>query len=167
MGRRGPRPTPTATLNKRGSWRGKARKREPKPKAKAPDKPDWLLPLGVAEWDRVAPELLAMELLTAIDWASFAAYCQSYAHWVAAERFMAQNGTVMVVRDDKGNVKFSGAVPQWSIAQKSLEKMRQFAREFGLSPASRVGLTGPEKKQDDGADELAKVLGMPQLKVTG
>lgn len=169
MGRRGPPPTPTEILNQRGSWRGKtkARKAEPKPETPAPNKPAWLLPLAAQEWDRVAPELQALKLLTAIDWASFAAYCQTYAHWVAAEQWMEVNGTVMTFKDRRGKVKYSAPVAQWGIAQKALEKMRQFAREFGLSPASRVGLPGPAAKEDDGAAELAAILGAPQLKVTG
>ena len=72
------------------------------------------------------------------DLAAFAAYCQNYARWVEAERFMAEHGDTYVSRDDKGNVKGMGAVPQFAIAQKCLLSMHKFATDFGLTPPSRA-----------------------------
>lgn len=137
---RGPRPTPTAILAARGSKRARARKDEPIPPGALPEPPDWLSPAAAAEWQRLVPELLSIRLMTAADWSTFAGYCQAFAHWQAAEEFMGRHGTVIVVRDDKGTVKFSQAVPQFAIAQKSQEKMLRFAAELGLTPAARARL---------------------------
>lgn len=141
MAKPGPKRTPTAVLSLHGSWRAKTRsKREPKPTTKAPPAPEWLLPAARAEWNRLMPQLEALGLLTGLDWAALAGYVQSFAHWRAAEQWMAQHGTVLTMRNDKGEVKFVQTVPQFGIAQKALEKMLRFGALFGLTPSDRGGM---------------------------
>jgi P27 family predicted phage terminase small subunit len=164
VGKRGPKPTPTAILKRRGTHRKDRTRGEPTPEGAAPPPPVWLLPEAKAEWARLEPELARMKLLTAVDWGQFAAYCQAFAHWKAAEEWMQQNGTVATFRDDKGNVKYMQAVPQMSIAHKSLELMKKFAAEFGLTPSARsrlnVGTVKDKDKGASGGNDLDKELGL-------
>jgi P27 family predicted phage terminase small subunit len=75
--------------------------------------------------------------LTVADRAALAGYCVAYAHWLEAEEFLETNGTTFVMRDDKGVVKGRFAVPEVGIAVKMLDKIRQFAAEFGFTPSAR------------------------------
>ena len=79
--------------------RGNAGKRpvesEPEPTApdKPPDPPAFLSEDAQNEWWQVAPELHALGLLTILDVAALAVYCQAYSHWVTAERMIASMAT--------------------------------------------------------------------------
>ena len=53
MGKRGPSATPTATLEKRGSWRGRVRKNEPQPGLGEPLRPSGMSEQACTEWDRL------------------------------------------------------------------------------------------------------------------
>jgi phage terminase small subunit len=54
------------------------------------------------------------------------------------------------MRDDKGSVKWIQECPQWRMAQKHLEKVRQFAAELGLSASARTRLhVQPVEKQNE------------------
>ena len=96
-------------------------------------------------------------LLTLVDRAALAGYCQCWARWVEAEKFLEENGTTITARDDKGVVKWVQAVPQVGIATKMLDRMHKFASEFGFTPASRtrIGLPGPKRESADDAIERA------------
>jgi P27 family predicted phage terminase small subunit len=139
---RGRRPTPSA-LKLVDVTHRRANEREPRPTPGAPDAPEWLSPAARAEWDRVAPELARMDLLTHVDMAALAAYCQCYAHYVEAERVIQEHGFTVSIRDDKGVLKAVIPVPEIGIAVKMLDKVRQFANEFGFSPSSRSRIEVP------------------------
>lgn len=97
--------------------------------------PDWLSDEAKAEWNRLAPKLTMLGLLTAQDEMSFAAYCQAYAKWKDAEIFMNNNGTI--VRTDSG---YWQQVPQVSISSQNLKIMMALSARFGLTPADRARL---------------------------
>lgn len=121
----GPKPTPTATLINRGSWRGNTRSGEPKPAipAKLP-KPN-LSGRALEVWKAVAPQLFAAGLLTHADVATFTRYCRLYAAW---ERAMAE-----VEEDsDRSAILSLGKLD---------EMLRRLEQNFGLSPSDRAGIT--------------------------
>jgi P27 family predicted phage terminase small subunit len=105
-----------------------------------PDCPEWLTEPAKLEWQRVLPELAKAGRLATLDRAALAAYCQCFAHWQVAEQFLAEHGSVVVLRNDKGEVKGAVPAPQHTIACKMLDKMRAFAIELGLTPAARKRL---------------------------
>ena len=143
----GPRSNPTPLKILRGNpGHQRINKQEPNPAPGCPKCPRWLLPEAKREWRRKAPELALMGVLTQIDGSALAAYCQVWAHWRECEEFITENGRVIVLRDDKGVVKWTQETPQARLALKYLEKIRQFASEFGLTPAARVGLPASPKK---------------------
>src|SRR5215467_8094606 len=87
---RGRKPKPThlkLLLNNPGNRR--LNKSEPKPAAAFPNPPDHLNTEARQEWARVSQELYVLGMLSNIDRASLAAYCQCYGRWIQAERAIA------------------------------------------------------------------------------
>jgi len=116
--------------------------------------PPWLLPDAQAEWERLAPSLTAMGILTEHDIEAFAGYCQAYARWREAEEFLSQHGTIF--KTPSGYVQ---QVPQVSIAMQNLKIMQSFCSEFGLTPASRARLyanTGDNESEEDPMEAVLK-----------
>ena len=57
----------------------KLNSKEPVPAKGMPTCPDWLMPEAKKGWERLAELMNQMGVLTEVDMAAFAAYCQSYA----------------------------------------------------------------------------------------
>ena len=111
----------------------------------APDCPEWLDEVGRTEWVRVVPLLTSMGLLGKIDRTALAAYCQSYARWVAAEKMISDEGLLRGLGDE-GYVQQNPAV---TIAHKYLDKVKSFCAEFGMTPSARARMSVPGKKDED------------------
>lgn len=136
----GPAPKPTALKRLEGNpGKRPLNDREPKPDAGEPTRPEWVLPEAKREWRRVVPQLVALGLLTRIDRAALASYCQWWARWVQAERCLDKLG--LTFETPNGYVQQR---PEVAIAQKASDRCRQFAQEFGLTPASRSRISVSE-----------------------
>ena len=133
----GRRPKPTAIRRLEGN-RGKRAWNHAEPTAPdaLPRCPEHLAPVAKAEWRRVARTLHGMGVLTTIDRAALAAYCQAYARWVEAEHRLRE--TPPLVKTPSGYVQQS---PWLAIANKQLELMGRYMIELGLTPASRSRVT--------------------------
>jgi P27 family predicted phage terminase small subunit len=140
---------------------------EPKPAPLAPKHPAWLHRDAKKEWKRVAPQLERLGLLTSLDMAALAGYCQAYARYKEAEEFLNKHGTTYTVweRDQDGAIKYDDSGepilrqmhswPQVQIAHKSLQQIRLFCVEFGFTPSSRGRISVPgAQDSDDGMDAL-------------
>ena len=142
---RGRKPKPTALKLADGNpGKRKINGAEPKPPRSLPDCPGHLAPEAKADWDRLAVTLNQIGLLTQVDRATMAAYCQCYARWVDAEEKMKE--TPLILRMPSGYIQQS---PWLTISNKSLELMVKYMAELGLTPASRSRLaiqmhTGPK-----------------------
>ncbi len=101
-------------------------------KTALPRCPDHLTAPAAREWRRVASALHGMGVLTTIDRAALAAYCQAYGRWVEAEERMRE--TPLLVRTPAGYVQQS---PLLGIINKQLELMGRYLIELGMTPASR------------------------------
>ena len=132
---------------------------EPKPAPIAPKCPDWLLDDAKEEWKEMSPVLERLGILTLVDKAAFAGYCQAYAKWKMAEEFIKKFGFTYKIpkKDKEGNVVsiFIAAFPEVAIARSSLEHVRQFCAEFGLTPSSRGRISLPSGNKD--VDPMEKV----------
>lgn len=118
---------------------------EPKPELARPSCPAWLAREAKREWRRIAKELETLGLLTRVDRAALAAYCQCYARWREAEELVAREG--LTETTDKGNVIQHPAV---GIANKAMAEMRAFLTEFGMTPAARTRINA-KPLEDKGA----------------
>jgi P27 family predicted phage terminase small subunit len=133
MALRGRKPKPTAIKELEGNpGKRPLNKNEPKPVSKAPKCPMWLDSEAKKEWRRTAKQLEQLGILTEVDMAAFAGYCQAYARWKEAEEFISKHGTI--VKTPSG---YWQQVPQVSIAQTYLKIMNRFCENFGLTPSSR------------------------------
>lgn len=138
-------------------------KNEPQPDPSMPECPEWLLDEAKEEWFRIAPELYNLGLLTRLDRAALAAYCQSYAKWKRAEEFIRKYGTTyrMVKTDEDGKqYVYSQQHAEVGIANQCLKQIRAFCSEFGLTPSARARLELPtEQTQNDFEKRLKKRMG--------
>jgi len=133
--RPGPRPKPAALRLLHGDTGHRAKRNEPQPRPIRPECPAWLLPEAKVEWQRVAPELDALGLLTVVDMAALAAYAQAYARWQAAERSLAAQGATLTARSG-----YEYPRAEVAIARAERRAMLAAASEFGFSPASRTSI---------------------------
>jgi P27 family predicted phage terminase small subunit len=144
MGKRGPAPKPSALKLVQGTYRpDRAAANEPQPERVTPSCPTWLDAEAKREWRRIVPELETLGLLTRIDRAALAAYCQSYSEWWAMERAIREKGRTQTNA-------MSGVVsarPEVGMRDRALTQMKAFLTEFGLTPSSRSRVSVPETKK--------------------
>ena len=105
---------------------------EPKPVTSLPTCPAHLMPTAKAEWKRLARYLHDLGVISELDRAALAAYCQAYGRWVEAEKKLKE--TPHLLRTPAGYVQPS---PWLAISNKNVELMYKFMSELGLSPVSR------------------------------
>jgi P27 family predicted phage terminase small subunit len=107
-----------------------------------PEPPSFITGYAADEWWSVAPELHRLGLLTSVDVASLAAYCQAYGHWRTAEEALARMADRdehmhgLLIKTVDGNARRN---PLVKIAADAAEDMLRFAGEFGLTPVARTG----------------------------
>lgn len=136
---RGPKPKPTALRRLAGNPGKRAwNHHEPVPPDEMPTCPEHLNAAAREEWERLAPVLYEMGVVTLVDRAALAAYCQCYGRWVEAEEKM--KGTPVLLKTASGYVQQS---PWLSIANKQLELMGRYMAELGLTPAARSRIAVP------------------------
>lgn len=129
-------------------------KDEPRPDPAIPSPPDFLSKDALIEWGRVTNKLYALGLLTDIDMAVMAAYCQAYGQWAEAQRKLQEQPSVGMSGGSKKTItKKNGDVvveekrgqfmtnPWIWISNKAWEQMVKAAAEFGMSPSSRSRVT--------------------------
>jgi P27 family predicted phage terminase small subunit len=122
---------------------------EPKPAQVAPNPPEHLSETALKEWSRMSEQLLRLGLLTVADRAAFAAYCTIYARWVDAEESLKKTGPV--VRAPSG---FPILSPYYTVANQSLQQMRAYLIEFGLTPASRSRISVGQNESNDPMEDF-------------
>jgi len=122
-GRSGRRPTPTAILKLRQTYRDDrhgGRANEPRPRAASLKPPTWLTGRGRRVWASLAPELVRTGVLKVIDVCLFAALCVEIGHYIEA---VLHPGDVTV-----------------SARLKLLSAVKDIGGLFGLDPTSRTRL---------------------------
>lgn len=133
---RGRKPTPTALKIVRGNPGKRALpENEPTPQAGALT-PEWLSPQAAEHWLEVAAQLEAAGVLTVIDAAALALYCEAFARWRAAMDHLRING--LVVTTPSG---YPVQSPYLAIANKAHDQMAKLLIEFGMTPSSRSRVT--------------------------
>lgn len=156
MATRGRKPKPTALKVLEGNpGKRPLNTDEPKPKKKAPKCPSWLEPEAKKEWRRMSKTLEQIGVLTQVDGAAFAGYCQAYARWREAEEFLTKHGTIF--KTPSGYIQ---QVPQVSIAQTYLKIMKDFCSEFGLTPSARTRIKADIEtgKSDDPMEDILRMV---------
>lgn len=124
---------------------------EPQLKPALPQVPRHLDVEARREWRRVVRELHQAGLLTRVDRAALAAYCQAYSRWTHASRELDGEPLTLVTASG-----YRYPNPLLGIQNNALETMRKFMTEFGMTPSSRSRVKA--EKVDDEPDELERLL---------
>lgn len=149
--RRGPKPVPTKLKLARGSRRVAGRI-EPQPEPSPPKCPIHLTEAAKHEWRTIAPKLLRLGLLTELDRAALAAYCQAWGDWIEARRVIKQSSTI--IKDLDGGLMLN---PYLKVATVAAKQMHEFLVEFGMSPSSRTRVMAiPPSVTDDAKQRFFK-----------
>ena len=125
----------------------------PSPVPGIPSCPSFLSGEAKREWRRISKELESVGLLTLVDRAALAGYCQAYARWRAAEELVAQEGLVYEYTNKNGSTNIVEH-PAVKIARESMMLLKAFCAEFGLTPSSRTRINLPRPKEKDPFDEF-------------
>ena len=161
MGRRGPAPKPTAMKILEGNpGKQKLNKAEPKPPVPRalPKPPSRLLREAKKEWNRLAPVLVGMDVLTEIDLAAFAELCQNYAYYLITDNKILALGEQGVYAMQKTTTGYVQQHPLLSLRRQYYEQWRRGLADFGLTPAARSRLmTGEGAGGVD--DPMERLLG--------
>lgn len=142
---------------------------EPQFYPKAPDPPSFLSAEARKEWRRLAPQLEKLGILTEADLAMFTGYCAAFGKLAWAEREIKKirRQELKAIKDAGGKESLTptmggmitggkgktySTLPYVWIFNKSLEQIRSFGSEFGLSPSSRTKIKVPDN--DDPHEDL-------------
>ncbi|WDI31603.1 phage terminase small subunit P27 family [Hyphococcus flavus] len=136
MAKRGPTPQPAAIKEAKGTSRRPIGK---DPIAAVADqkakvtKPSWMAKKKGGEiWDRLAPKLIRLKLLSDADVDTFARYCRNYQRWLDVNKFLDDNGTHY--ETETGYDRIRSAMMISLRLEPVLERTED---RFGLNPAER------------------------------
>lgn len=148
MGKRGPARTPTATLERRGSWRAERRTGEPQAKTGVPKCPDWLDAEGRRIWAETLPLVEQMYPFALVDSLVFGALCDWAAKYLQASR--------VAVKFPYGTTDRRRVMAEASEAMGHVSRLSQ---RFGLTPGDRAGLQVGGQSQEE-PEGKARFFGM-------
>ena len=145
MGKRGPAPMPSNIVRMHGNPGKRPLNRyEPQPKGIAPQCPQWLSREGRKLWRRLAPELKRLGLLTIVDGPALTSLCEAYAEWRQAAAIIRKEG--LTLETPTGYLQER---PEVAIAHKAQMRVKAWAAEFGLTPASRSRISVNQKEESE------------------
>ena len=136
-------------------------KNEPEPTKppRLPNAPAHLSAIGKKEWRRLGKEMLKLGLLSNIDMAAFAAYCQQYAMWVEASERVRDEGVIVYAKNG-----FPMMSQHLTIQNKAQAEMRKWLVEFGMTPSSRSRVEVDKRKAEDPMEAFFKGGGIKAVK---
>jgi P27 family predicted phage terminase small subunit len=152
MNGRKPKPTALRVVTGNAGHRPMPRN-EPKPAESRSSPPAFLSAEARTEWRRVIRALMVNGLMTALDRATLAAYCQAYGRWAQAEKALAKmaetdaKNYALLIKTTNGNAIQN---PLVGTANKAAADMVRYAAEFGMSPAARARVSSGAGGFDDG-----------------
>jgi P27 family predicted phage terminase small subunit len=149
MARRGRKPKPARLKILEGTRRDRRNSGGPRPAAEAPAPPDHLDTLGREAWQRLAPQLAAMGLLTELEGEALSLYCVTYSRWRLALEELHSIG--ISVETGQGSLKPN---PAAAVVAESSRLMASLLAEFGLTPASRSRVAAASEPPVDALAEF-------------
>lgn len=108
---------------------------EPKPPEEMPPCPEHLDEDARREWERAGKILESIGLMTGLDMAVLAGYCQSWSEYVKATVEVQKRGTVLRRRDGSPMLN-----PYLRVAREAYERWMKAGALLGFNPTSRAAL---------------------------
>jgi P27 family predicted phage terminase small subunit len=96
-------------------------------------------------------------MLTGLDRAALAAYCQAYGRWITAERALGEMAkrdqltAGLLVKTTNGNAIQN---PLVGTANKAMSDMVRYAAEFGMTPSARSRINAEGQQEHDPAERF-------------
>src|SRR5215210_3771229 len=97
-----------------------------------PHCPDYLDEPARTEWDRLAPILVRMKVLTEADYIALASLCQTFSTMLKAQEQLTKSG--ILFKTPSGYIQQS---PLIAVVNNCTEKIVTLCRECGLTPSAR------------------------------
>lgn len=163
MGRRGPKPEPAAVKLQKGNPGNRPVGEDsiiaPQSALAAISPPDWLEPRtvkgkrktggGLEIWNRLAPRLVTLKLLTPADVETFARYCRNFARWLNMNELIDKGGEVYESESQWG--KLRRVNPAYLVADRLERQLLAAENNFGLNPAERQRIFAARAQSADPA----------------
>ena len=130
-------------------------KEAPEPATDKVAAPSHLEGHALEEWNRILPELKALDIISNVDTAALAAYCIAYGRWRTAEEAiakMAANDKLthgLMIKTTNGNAIQN---PLVGTSNKAQSDMVRYAAEFGMTPSARNRISSGSGEKKDPAD---------------
>ena len=133
-----------------------ARGTDRKDRAKKPPKPD--ADIVLAEWKRVAPELVRLGVLTVLDRSTFSVYCCLWKDYVEIRKELEKEGRTFTAEN-----LMKKRHPLVAQLANTSQQLRLYGEMFGLDPIGRGRLdVGAPNQEPDPFEELMKRGGKRQ-----
>jgi P27 family predicted phage terminase small subunit len=132
----GPAPLPKKIHQLHGNpGRRPFNKNQPEPPVKIPKPPIKLSKIARRHWKYVVPLLEDMGVLSSIDSAALAAYCQTFQQWDDLENIIKEDDKLSL--DDPNKLSLRDRLSVGRSLIQIRNQMRMMLAEFGMTPASR------------------------------
>jgi P27 family predicted phage terminase small subunit len=157
MGKREPRPKPTAVRLLHGGRKDRINLAEPQPPEGDVTAPDTLTEGAREVWDRLAPDLIARNVLTPWDVDEFVGFCDAVARRDDAIAKLAQHGDVIAAKvfDRSGQLTGHRLVtsPWFQVWKAANDAVLRYGARFSLSPSDRSQINVTSSSGDYGGVE--------------
>lgn len=107
--------------------------------------PSWLDAGAKAEYKRIVAALSDLELLRSTDVGVVASYAIAYSRWMAAEKQVTREGTVIQVMGSQGQTKMVKH-PALLVAASAQQQMLRAGSLLGLNPVDRAKISASPKQ---------------------
>lgn len=127
---------------------------EPRPEVLDPASPApaWLSPRAQEAWTDILPLLSSMRVATNADPAAFAMLCDALGEYIDARQVVISEGATYWTR---GKVEMLRSRPEVTIASEAWRRAKMMLTEFGMTPASRVKVSGVTSGKEDPLEKWA------------
>lgn len=153
--RRGPKPAPAAIREAKGNP-GKRRVAIDTAATLAATSgvapPAWLKGDALKTWDRLAPNVARLKLLTPVDAESFGRYCRNLARWLKMQDLLDADGETYESESNHGKLKRVN--PAFLIGDRLARLLEAQEAVFGLNPAERQRIFASRTMTPDPAGDL-------------
>ena len=143
-----PRPKPSALKLMEGNpGKRPIPQNEPKPELTMPEAPSRLTGSALAEWFRIVPEIFRLGMMTRLDVAALACWCEAVGDFYDALADLHD-------QPKTASKRYAGALRRKDAAS---ERIRKWAVEFGFTTSSRSRIIAIPR--EDGKEKAKNIIG--------